>query len=292
MATGLHYMTKPKKQPLVALKRNNLELSTLKEKSLSIQLSLDGFSFCISDVFSETILVLYHYPFKAITPEALLAEIEAIFDASELLKNEFKSVSVCHENNLSTLIPNSLFDKDNLAAYLGYTVKTLENDYYTYDSIESIEAVNVYIPFVNINNYFIDTFGSFNYNHFSSLLIKHLITFSPKTDKPQVFAHIAKSHFEIVIIKNQQLLLYNSFVYQTKEDFIYYLLFVAEQLKLNTETFKLRLLGNISKQDSLFAIAYKYIKDVALYNFDLPYKTNFTLTDKQKLQFLTLLQQN
>jgi hypothetical protein len=138
----------------------------------------------------------------------------------------------------------------------------------------------------------IDTFGSFNYNHFSSLLIKHLITFSPKTETVQVFAHIAKSHFEIVVTKNQQLLLYNSFIYQTKEDFIYYLLFVAEQLKLNTETFKLRLLGNISTQDNLFTIAYKYVKDVALYDFDLPYKTDFTLTDKQKLQFLTLLQQN
>jgi len=285
-------MTKPKKQPLVALKRNNLELSTLKEKSLSIQLSLDGFSFCITDVFSETILALYHYPFKAPTPEVLLAEIKTIFESSALLKNEFKSVNICHENNLSTLIPNSLFDKDNLAAYLGYAVKTLKNDYYTYDTIETLEAVNVYIPFVNVNNYFIDTFGSFNYNHFSSLLIKHLITFSPKTENPQVFVCIAKSHFEIVVIKNQQLLLYNSFVYQTKEDFIYYLLFVAEQLKLNTETFKLCLLGNISTKDSLFAIAYKYVKDVALYDFDLPYKTDFILTDKQKLQFLTLLQQN
>lgn len=285
-------MTKPKKQPLVALKINNLELDTLKEKTLSIQLSLDGFSFCITDVFSETILALYHYPFKVLTPKALLSEIESIFDASDLLKASYKSVTVCHENNLATLVPKSLFDKNNLAAYLGYAVKTIKNDYYTYDTIDTLETVNVYIPFVNVNNYLIDTFGSFNYNHFSSLLIKHLITFSPKTDEPQVFAHIAKAHFEIVVIKNQQLLLYNSFVYQTKEDFIYYLLFVAEQLKLNTETFKLRLLGTISTQDSLFSIAYKYVKDVALYDFDLPYKTDFILTDKQKLQFLTLLQQN
>jgi uncharacterized protein DUF3822 len=285
-------MIKPKKQPLVALKRNNLELSALKDKKLSIQLSLDGFSFCITDVFTETILALYHYTFKAVTPEVLLAEIENIFDTSELLKNEFKSISVCHENNLSTLVPNSLFDKDNLAAYLGYAVKTLKNDYYTYDVIDTIEAVNVYIPFVNVNNYFIDVFGSFNYNHFSSFLIKQLITFSSKSEEAQVFAHIAKAHFEIVVIKNQQLLLYNSFVYQTKEDFIYYLLFVAEQLKLNTETFKLRLLGNISTQDSLFTIAYKYVKDVALYDYDLRFKTDFNITDKQKLQFLTLLQQN
>ena len=285
-------MTKPKKQPLVALKRNNLELDTLKDISLSIQLSLDGFSFCITDVFSETILALYHYPFKVQTPEALLTEIKAIFNSSELLKSHFKSMSVCHENNLSTLVPKSLFDKENLAAYLGYSVKTFKNDYYTYDTLEALDTVNVYIPFVNVNNFFIDKFGSFNYNHFSSLLIKHLITFNPKTEEHQVYAHIAKSHFEIIVIKNKQLLLYNSFAYQTKEDFIYYLLFVAEQLKLNPETFKLRLLGTVSTQDSLFAIAYKYIKDVALYTYDLHFKTDFIVSDAQKRQFLTLLQQN
>ena len=285
-------MTKPKKKPLVALKRNNLELSTLKEKKLSIQFSLDGFSFCITDVFTETILALYHYPFKAATPETLLTEIEAVFNASELLKNTFKNVNVCHINNLSTLVPKSFFDKEKLASYLGYSAKTFKNDYYTHDTIDAIEAVNVYIPFVNINNYFIDTFGSFNYNHFSSLLIKHLITFSPKSEIPQVFAHIAKSHFEIVVFKNQQLLLYNTFKYQTKEDFIYYLLFVAEQLKLDAETFNLQLLGAVTKQDDLFSIAYKYVKNTSLFEYNLSYKTDFILADTHKRNFFTLLQNN
>jgi len=282
-------MTKPKKQPL-ALKSANLELNSLKHKSLSVQLSLDGFSFCITDVFSESILALCHYPFKARTPEELLTHIKTIFNTSELLKTNFKNVQVCHENNLATLVPKSLFNKDNLAAYLGYVVKTLKNDYYDYDSIEALDAVNVYIPFVNANNFFIDKFGSFTFNHFSSLLLKHLLTTVQKSSEAQMFAHIGTSHFEIVVIKNQTLLLYNSFSYQTKEDFIYYLLFVAEQLKLNTETFKLYLLGNITTQDERFTIAYKYVKNVALYSYNLSFKADFPLSDKHKRRFLTLLQ--
>jgi Protein of unknown function (DUF3822) len=282
-------MTKPKKQPL-ALKGANLELNTLKNKSLSVQLSLDGFSFCISDVFSETILALYHYPFKARTPEELLTHIKTIFNSSELLKTNFKNVQVCHVNNLATLVPKSLFNKEHLAAYLGYLVKTLKNDYYDYDSIEALEAVNIYIPFVNANNFFIDKFGSFTFNHFSSLFIKHLLTTVQKSSEVQMFTHVATSHFEVAVIKNQSLLLYNSFSYQTKEDFIYYLLFVAEQLKLNTETFKLYLLGDITSQDERFTITYKYVKNVALYSYNLSFKADFPLSDKQKRCFLTLLQ--
>jgi len=61
-------------------------------------------------------------------------------------------------------------------------------------------------------------------------------------------------------------LLFNSFEYQTKEDFIYYILFTAEQLKLNPETFKLQLLGEISEESDLFKIAYRYIRNISLMN--------------------------
>jgi hypothetical protein len=43
--------------------------------------------------------------------------------------------------------------------------------------------------------------------------------------------------FEIIVIQNQQLLLFNSFEYLTPEDFIYYVLFTAEQLNINPENF-------------------------------------------------------
>ena len=62
-----------------------------------------------------------------------------------------------------------------------------------------------------------------------------------------MFAHLGQNQFEIVVIANNKLLLYNSFTFETKEDFIYYILFAAEQLGLNPETFELVLAGSISK---------------------------------------------
>jgi hypothetical protein len=43
--------------------------------------------------------------------------------------------------------------------------------------------------------------------------------------------HFSEGHFDCY--QNQKLLLFNSFDYQTPEDFIYYVLFTAEQLSLN-----------------------------------------------------------
>ena len=123
---------------------------------------------------------------------------------------------------------------------------------------------HVFIPFVNINNYLLDQFSTFNYKHVNTILVSKLLELSKNNDEKQVYVHFSKNKFEIVVVQNQKLLLYNSFDFSTKEDFIYYLLFTTEQLNLNPEHFKVQLLGLISDDSELFEIAYKYIRNVSL----------------------------
>ena len=79
-----------------------------------------------------------------------------------------------------------------------------------------------------------------------------------------MFVHINTGHIEIIVVQNQKLLLFNSFDYNTPEDFLYYILFTAEQLNLNPENFPLELIGNINTESEYFKIAYKYIRNVSL----------------------------
>jgi hypothetical protein len=81
-----------------------------------------------------------------------------------------------------------------------------------------------------------------------------------------MYLNIEVSDFEIVVVENNLLKFYNRFEYLTKEDFIYYLLFTAEQLQLNPEEFPLVLIGAIAEADELYLIAYKYIRDVSFLN--------------------------
>lgn len=65
---------------------------------------------------------------------------------------------------------------------------------------------------------------------------------------------------DIVVIREEQLLLCNTFDYQTKEDFIYYILFVAEQLQLDPESVPVTFLGNITKEDPRYQITYEFVR--------------------------------
>jgi hypothetical protein len=138
----------------------------------------------------------------------------------------------------------------------------------------------VYIPYVNMNNFFIDFYGSFNYQHASSVLVSKLLDIKTERDSKIMFVHVADTHFEIVVIQNQNLILYNSFDYKNSEDFIYFILFTAEQLHLNPNDFELKLVGSINHNDDLYQICFKYIRNVSFLEIDSSLN-NFTETENR-----------
>jgi hypothetical protein len=77
-----------------------------------------------------------------------------------------------------------------------------------------------------------------------------------------MFVNVHTSTFDILVLKGEKLILANSFSFHTKEDFIYYILFTAEQLGLDTDTFQLSFLGNIEKASEIYKIAYQYIRNI------------------------------
>ena len=233
-------------------------------KKLSIQFSLDGFSFCIEND-SDQIYHFSSYTFdkKVHTPVALLEKIKEVFIEDTQLQQDFNSVLVIHQNNLATLVPNMVFDEKNLKKYLSLTIKTLVNDFITFDHIESIVAKNVYVPYININNYLFQNFGEFEYKHHSSILIEKLLNYSKKLETKTMYVHVSENNFDIVVCDGNQLLLSNSFTFETKEDFIYYILFTAEQLALNPNVFQLTFLGDIEKDSEIYTITYNYVRNIS-----------------------------
>lgn len=245
---------------------------------MSIQVSLSGLSFCILNQDTQSISFYKNFLFdKKETPSNILDKLVHQFNTENSLNQSFKSVKVIHENELSTLVPKSLFNEEQLADYLKFNAKILRSDFITYDEIIANESINVYVPYVNINNYLYESFGEFEFKHFSTIVIESVLNLEKNATDTKMYAHISDTHFEIIIVKNGQLQLYNTFEYTTKEDFIYYLLFTAEQLQLNPEEVQLIMFGNnITNDDELYKIAYTYVRNVSI----LSVKTNYTLATK------------
>lgn len=235
------------------------DITQKKYKKLSIQVSLSGLSFCVFDLITHKIIA--HNQMQFSSNQVLEEQLWKAFVTFPVLTNTYDEIVVVHDNALNAFVPTTLFDETFLGSYLQFNVKVFESDLFAYDKLDTYEMNNVYVPYVNINNFLLDQYQSFEYWNCNTILVKKVLELTSKQNEKEVFVHVQDKHFEIVVVKNQELLLFNSFEFQTAEDFIYYLLFTFEQLQLNPEVVPLHLLGNCNKEDAFYKIAYQYIRN-------------------------------
>ena len=160
-------------------------------------------------------------------------------------------------------MPNALFNKDELATYHQYNFTPNEADNYYFDKFLNLSANNIYaVPDFIISCF--DNVKNKHFLHFSTPLIAAALLHAKNTNALSLIdVHVLPNSFQIIIIKNQQLALYNSFDYQTSEDFIYYLLFVLEQQKIDNKKVHIRLLGEVEKNSTIYTLLNTYINEVS-----------------------------
>lgn len=235
---------------------------------LSIQFSLDGFSFCVLNEDNEVVIATkYDFLERCSTPQELLSRIKDIFEKNSDLHFDFTKIKVVHRNSLNTIVPKNYFYKDRLKSYLNFTVKTFESDYITYDVVGELDINNIYIPFVNINNYLLDHFGDFDFYHHHSVWLEKLQK-DHLSEATTVFVNVDQSLLDITVFDHKKLILNNSFEVNSAEDFTYFLLFVYEQLKLDPNQVETQLFGMISEHSPEYQLAFKYIKNIQILDIE------------------------
>lgn len=235
-------------------------------KKLSIQVSLNGLSFCVADTVSQKLLFSDKLDFlEEKNPMEAKDELEKLFQRHQLAETVFDEVTVVHRNTLFGLVPKSLFNSNHLLEYLKFNTKVLATDVLSYDEVENHDLVNVYVPYMNINNYIYDLFGEFTYMHNGTVLLQSLMNNQGQNQETVCYVHINKKQLDITVLNQRKLLFYNSFIYETKEDFAYYLLFVLEQLDLDPKITPVKLFGAIEEDDAIFQLCYSYIQHVSIF---------------------------
>jgi hypothetical protein len=268
--------------------KTNNSTQILNNKKLSIQVSLDGLSFCCKDLITREIYDFKNIHFSAYSGSLKTEEaLWKAFSENKQLINPYDEVRVLHQNNLNTWVPTALFDAQQVGTYLQFNTKVFPTDFFAFDILEKYELVNVYVPYVNINNFLLDQFEVFEYQHSSSILMKKLLDLNLTSEKPTMFVHFHQSQFDVIVLQTQKLLFANSFIFQTENDVLYYILFVAEQLNLDPNEFELQIIGISHTNHPVFERIYQFVRNVKLAE-DAVLAEKFTRTAEENNQNFVL----
>lgn len=150
-------------------------------------------------------------------------------------------------------VPAALYQEKNKSQYLDFLGLTDKSCIVCADYIELADIYNVYCT---------DLKNKGN-RHPASILLENLIMDNlGRTDDPRIYLNVKDQHFEMFVLNGAKLLFYNTFRFKTKEDFLYFLLFSMEQLKLDPETVPVYFLGMIIEDSEIAELVTRYVRDI------------------------------
>lgn len=186
---------------------------------------------------------------------------KAIVDCA---KGEYKGLKVSLADSLYTLVPNSLFDPTKKQDYLAFNHKIEDLSQFTFYSknLDSLQAVLIYALPRNLDFMLRAKLPVFVQTHAVEALIEslNLNEWLPN----QLHIHIHQERFEVIYFPKKKLQFCNSFTYKSSEDFIYFLLYVMEQLKLDREKTEIILHGDFEEDSPIYKLLYTYIQTVTI----------------------------
>ena len=250
------------------VKTNNIS-QIQNNKKLSIQVALNGLSFCCKDLITNEIFDFGEFSFQEFPKTNTIEEnLWKVFSENKALIAHYEEVRVLHQNNLNTWVPKPLFNENQLGSYLQYNNKVFPTDFFAFDTLPNYDLVNVYVPYVNITNFLLDQFKEFEYQHSSTILVQELLKINNEKGTSRVYIHFEQHQFQLVVLEQDKLIFYNTFDFQTENDVLYYLLFVAEQLSLDPDQFELYVLGKMTTEHAIFEKMYQFVRNVQMLSVD------------------------
>jgi len=251
------------------IKDDQFNVDLIARYTLSLQVSKELFRICITDSVKNRCLLLEDYQLLNIqTPDQLLEQLRLLYEDHALLQAGFwKDVRLAIKNTCFSLIPFSLFEQQYLKDYLHINCHFSDdnNDEVYYYRQNRLDAVNIFSADKKIIEWFNQKYPSKKVKivHHTSPLIEGVLLSGNNKQDLSVVINVENQYMTILVKRSKNLEYCNSFNYISPEDFVYFTMFVMDQLQINPEVVPVTIFGEITPDSVLYKKLYKYIKNIS-----------------------------
>ncbi len=244
---------------------------------LSLQVSLKGFSFSILDRDRNKFVAFGHYPQARVTSYRTLAkQISGIIDGELALQCAFSHVKVLFATPDYTFVPAEFYADSNCDEWYRFNQEPKKDEVIMSNYIYGNSSYVVYgLPQVLMqtmrSRYALAQFYHQSVPMIEELTLKSKIENSAK----RIYLNMMPAFFDLVFADGGSILLYNSFKYQSINDFKYFFLNAVDNLQFSPIESPVYLCGMVSPDGPVIEAVKEYIKNVNYFvrpsHFDYAY---------------------
>ncbi|MFT4033886.1 MAG: DUF3822 family protein [Siphonobacter sp.] len=214
-------------------------------RSLTLTLGLGTNAIQIGVTDTGNCLFLEEYPLNdPTTDEEYLSEIQLLFAEHELLQRTlWNAIRIIINNQSFTLVPETLFRKEFAVNCLSLARgQSVDNEAIFVTPHAQWQAFTVFSFPKNVSDWLLETYP------FENLIIRHQTDLLLGLNLPErcLAIYVANNTATILFTDQAALRYCNRFVFRTSLDVIYYILFVLNELQINTAKESVWLFGDVS----------------------------------------------
>ncbi len=176
--------------------------------------------------------------------------INSVFE--ELKKESCEKVVVCSGFSQALLIPNNFGESKHVLLQAVYDLSSCKN---FRDHIPEWQLMNAYSIPASIFNIISDQYPLAQFIHAYTTGLK---IYNGFVDADQIDIHFSTRYFRVLVKKNKQLHLAQTYSYKTPLDVVYYLLKICYEFQLHQSEVSLIVSGLIDKDSAMYSELHNY----------------------------------
>ncbi|SIT78691.1 DUF3822 family protein [Pontibacter indicus] len=243
------------------------QLSQAGNCNLYMALNSKAMRLAVVDVERNKFVALEDYELITVfTPLQIAEQLRLIADQSPILQEQrWLDIRISISNQFFTLVPETLFDPAHQEDYLRlHSTLDPQQHVILHNRTFGLDAVNIFAIDGVLYRMAQSLFPERNvrFMHQTSALIRSLLLQSDRKAGRTMHVYVERNYVTVLVVDENGLQFCNVFHYLSPEDFIYFVIFVMQEQKMNPEQETITAWGDITPDSGLFNMLKKYIRQV------------------------------
>ncbi len=249
---------------------------------LSLQLDEKGYSYTIIDTVGKIYAAVNHHNFdKKLADKSISEKAESMIKEDLFLSKNYKAVYFSLITHKSTLVPNELFNRNNIKQYFTFNHYLDDYEELHFNFIEQINAYNIFAVPSDLTTLLVNKFPEIIFVHQNNTIISDIVERAKKKKlkMPLISINVNQNLFDIAIYKDDKFALLNSYLFNDENDLVYYVMNTLTQFDIKPAKSHINLSGIVEKNTKFYKLIREFLPNINLLKLETEISYNFDVDE-------------